>query len=101
MATVKKTMRHASAIKAARQSVKRHLRNRAAKKSVRLAIRAVADAAAAKDAGKAAELTAASSSAIDRAARGGAIHWKAAARKKSRLARRVATQLAALVPAKA
>src|SRR5579864_7692577 len=101
MAKVKKSMRHASAIKAHRQSLKHYAQNRAVKKGVRLAARAVVDAAKAKDAGKVAELIAAASSALDKAARRGTIHWKAAARKKSRLAHRVVAQLAAAAPAKA
>lgn len=96
MAKQKKTMRHASAIKAHRQSVKAYLRNRAAKKSIRLAARAVSDAASAKDAGKIAELMSKASAAIDKAVRGGTLHWKTAARKKSRLAHRAAGQLTAV-----
>ena len=94
MAKAKKSTRHASAMKAHRQSLKRYARNRAAKKSIRLAARAVTDAASAKDAGKVAELIAQASAALDKAARGGTIHWKTAARRKSRLAKRVAAQLA-------
>lgn len=88
-------MRHRSAIKAHRQSVKRNLRNRNTKKGIRVALRAVTDAAAAKDTGKLAELMAKASSELDKAARTGAIHWKAAARKKSRLAHRTAQAAAA------
>jgi small subunit ribosomal protein S20 len=95
MAQVKKSMRHRSAIKAHRQSVKRNLRNRNTKKGIRVALRAVTDAAAAKDTGKLAELMAKASSELDKAARTGAIHWKAAARKKSRLAHRTAQAAAA------
>ena len=94
MAQVKKSKRHRSALKAHRQSVTRNLRNRTIKKGIRIAVRAVADAASAKDSGKLAELLGKASSALDKAAKSGAIHWKAAARKKSRLAHR-ASQLAA------
>ena len=94
MAAKKKSTRHRSALKAYRQSVTRNLRNRAAKKALRLAARAATDAATAKDS-KAGELLAKASSVFDRAAQRGAIHWKTAARKKSRLAKRVAVQLAA------
>jgi small subunit ribosomal protein S20 len=91
----KKTQRHASGRKAHRQSIKRNARNRTIKKNIRLAVRAVTEAAAAKDTAKLAETTAAAASALDKAARTGAIHWKTAARRKSRLAARAALQLAA------
>lgn len=91
MAQAKKSKRHASAMKAYRQSVRRNLRNRDIKKSVRLASRAVIDAASAKDTGKLSELMAAAAAALDKAANKGSIHWKTAARKKSRLAQRAAS----------
>ncbi len=99
MAQAKKSKRHASAMKAYRQSVTRNLRNREIKKDLKLAARALTDAAQAKDTGKLAELVATASAAIDKAAHKGAIHWKAAARKKSRLAQRVAA-LSSAAPAK-
>ena len=95
MAKPKKSARHASALKAHRQSDKHNLRNREIKKGIRLAARAVAEAAAAKDTAKLGELMGSAASAIDKAARGGAIHWKTAARKKSRLAKRIAAQSSA------
>lgn len=101
MAKVRKITRHASGRKAHRQSLKRTARNRVAKKGIRLAARAVADAAQAKDASKVAEFISAAAAAIDKAAKSGAIHWKAAARKKSRLVARAANQLAAAPAAKA
>lgn len=82
----KKQTRHKSALKAHRQSVRHALLNRQIKKGVRLALRAVLDAAKAKDVQKVAELTAKASTALDKAAKNGTMHWKAAARKKSRLA---------------
>jgi small subunit ribosomal protein S20 len=101
MPAKKKTMRHRSAIKAHRQSLRRHARNVAMKKTIRRAARAAGDAATAKDS-KTAELLAKASSAFDRAAQRGTIHWKTAARRKSRLAKRVASGLAAAAaPAKA
>ena len=87
-------MRHRSGIKAHRQSLKRHSRNVAIKKALRLAARAARDAVAAKNP-QTAQLLAKAASAADRAAQRGAIHWKTAARRKSRLARRVAAGLAA------
>ncbi|MDE2038877.1 MAG: 30S ribosomal protein S20 [Elusimicrobia bacterium] len=101
MAKQKKSMRHASAVKAHRQSVKRNLRNRQVKKDIRLAVRAVADASAAKDAAKLGQLMSVAAAAIDKASRRGTIHWKAAARKKSRLAKRINAQLAPAAAAKA
>lgn len=91
----KKQARHASALKAHRQSLRRNERNRSRKKLVREASRAVLDAATAKDSSKADKLLAEAMSAIDKAAKAGTIHWKAAARKKARLAKRAQSQLAA------
>ena len=82
----KKQTRHKSALKAHRQALKHTLQNRAIKKDVRVAVRAVIDAAKAKDVKKVAELASQAASALDKAAKRGTIHWKAAARKKSRLA---------------
>jgi len=95
MAQVKKPKRHASAIKAQRQSERRYSRNRLNKKNVRLAVRAVLDAVAKKDSGKIPDLMAKASSALSKAAQRGVIHWKTAARKKSRLAQRAAKVAAA------
>ena len=58
---------------------------------MRLAARAVSDAAAAKDP-KTAALFSQAVSVLDKAAAHGVIHWKAAARKKSRLAKRLAAK---------
>lgn len=88
MAQAKKSKRHANAMKAYRQSVKRNLRNRQVKKDVRVATRAVIDASSAKDNAKLSELMSTAASALDKAARKGTIHWKTAARRKSRLAKR-------------
>ena len=85
----KKLMRHKSALKANRQALKHALQNRKIKKGVRAALRAVVDAAKAKDVKKVAELTSKAAEALDKAAKRGTIHWKAAARKKSRLAAQV------------
>ena len=82
----KKQTRHKSALKAHRQAVKHTLHNRAIKKNVRAAVRAVIDAAKAKDVKEIAASIAKASSVLDKAAKSGTIHWKAAARKKSRLA---------------
>ena len=82
----KKQMRHKSGLKAHRQSLKHAIHNASLKKSVRLAVRAVVDAAKSKDIKALSDLTGKASSALDKAAQAGSIHWKAAARKKSRLA---------------
>ncbi len=95
MANPKKTYRHRSAIKAHRQSERRYSRNRAAKKSIRLAVRAVLKASESKNEAKTGEAAGQAASLIDKAARRGLIHWKAAARKKARLMRRLAAQMKA------
>lgn len=99
MAAKKKITRHRSGLKAHRQSLTRYLRNRAMKKMVRESARAASDAATAKDANTG-TLVSKASSVLDRAAARGTIHWKTAARRKSRLAKRANAKLAA-VPAAA
>lgn len=94
MAQVKKVTRHKGALKANRQSERRNVRNRLIKKTVRMATRAVLEAAATKDKAQTAALSSEAFAALDKAAKNGAIHWKAAARKKSRLSKRLAAQLA-------
>lgn len=81
-----KTGRHTGAIKSHRKSEKRALANRAVKRGIRLLAKELAAAAARKDAQAVEELTRKVGSAWDRAAKTGLIHWKTAARKKSRLA---------------
>lgn len=81
-----KTGRHTSAIKAHRQSVSRMLRNRAVKKVAREQAKSLVAAASGAQKDKLQTLLADASSAWDKAAKSGAIHWKTAARKKSRLA---------------
>ena len=87
----KKQMRHKSGLKAHRQSLKHAIHNASLKKSVRLAVRALVDAAKSKDIKSLSALTGKASAALDKAAKAGTIHWKAAARKKSRLAAQVKT----------
>lgn len=91
----KKQARHRSALKAHRQSLRHLTRNRLRKKHMREATRAVLDASAKKDATEAAKFFREAASAIDKASKAGTIHWKAAARKKARLAKRMANQLTA------
>ncbi len=91
--TKKKTGRHHSAIKAVRQAEKRNLRNRIAKKAIRLSLKDALDFAQKKDSSKASESLSKTSSLLDKAAKKGFMHWKAVARKKSYLARRVSGSL--------
>ncbi len=77
-----KTGRHTSALKAQRQAVKRNSRNTGLKKTIRLTAKKVT-------AVKNQEALDTASSALDKAAKKGVIHWKSAARKKSRLAKLV------------
>lgn len=92
-----KTGRHTSAIKSQRQAERRTSRNRAARKRARLAAKEFSAAVAAGDKAKAQTLNAGAASTWDKAAKSGAIHWKTAARRKSRLA----AQLGKLAAAKA
>lgn len=81
-----KTGRHTSALKAQRQAEKRTSANKGLIKKVRLATKAVVASVKAQAATLAEDLKAAESS-IDKAAKKQVIHWKTAARKKSRLAK--------------
>lgn len=76
---------HKSAAKRLRQDKKRRARNRAVKSEVKSVSKQVLGAGSGDDAQK---LLSQAESAIDRAAKKGVIHWKNAARKKSRLAKR-------------
>jgi small subunit ribosomal protein S20 len=75
-----KTGRHTSALKAHRQSERKNSHNKGLKKNIRLAVKELSSKKDAKSFGKAA-------SALDKAAKKGVLHWKTAARKKSRLAK--------------
>ena len=86
-----KTGRHTSAIKAARQAEKRQIRNRALKKASRQAAKVVLEAVEKKDAAGAQKSLISAVSALDKARKKGSVHWKTVARRKSRLASRVAT----------
>ena len=81
-----KTGRHTSAIKAQRQAEKRTSANKGLIKKVRLATKTVNASATTKAATPKEELKKAESC-IDKAAKKNVIHWKTAARKKSRLAK--------------
>jgi small subunit ribosomal protein S20 len=75
---------HESPKKRMRQDEKRRARNKATKSEIRSFSKKVAGASSSEDADKALRQAA---SVIDRAAKKRVIHWKTAARKKSRLAR--------------
>jgi len=82
--------RHASAVKAHRQTLKRTAHNRELRSRLRTALKSIR---AALDAGKTAEVKAALSqtfSIVDKMSTKGIIHDNAAGRYKSRIARRAA-----------
>lgn len=74
-----------SAMKAARQAEAR----RAANRSVRTRIRTATKVAQTAPADGRTDALRQAQSVIDRAAKGGVLHWRAAARRKSRLAKRL------------
>ncbi len=78
-----------SAAKRTRQDLKRRARNRTYKSSLRTAVKKVETAITAGDKGAAQEALTAACSRLDRTASKGVIHANAAARRKSRLTRRV------------
>lgn len=82
-----KTGRHTSALKADRQALRRKYRNRAAVKAAKESSKAVI--AAGGDKAQAEKLLSTASSKWDKAVKSGGVHWKTAARRKSRLAARV------------
>ena len=79
---------HKSAEKRARQTLRRNTINRARRSSVQTLVKAVETAIAANDAAAALKAQRAAESALARSA-GRTLHWKTAARKTSRLAKRV------------
>ncbi|MDD5587343.1 MAG: 30S ribosomal protein S20 [Alphaproteobacteria bacterium] len=80
---------HKSAAKRARQSLKRNTLNRARRSKVHTLVKAVETAIAGKDDSAAKKAMRAAESGLARASNRGTVHWKTAARKTSRLARRV------------
>jgi small subunit ribosomal protein S20 len=81
--------RHISALKRARQNKKRHLRNQSRKTRVKGVVREVRQALAQKDAAGAGSALAKAVPIIAQVAGKGTLHWRAAARKISRLTRQV------------
>ena len=80
---------HKSAIKRHKQSLNRAARNRAARTRVKKAIKDVRAAIQGKDKSLADTSLTVATSVLAKAAGKGALHWKKAARKISRLARAV------------
>ena len=80
---------HKSAIKRHKQSLARALRNRAARTRVKNAVKSVRAAIQEKDKSKADSALITATSVLAKASGKGAIHWRKAARKISRLARAV------------
>ena len=78
-----------SAKKRVRQNAKRRLRNRRRKDAVRVTVRALDEAVQAGDAKTAAEQLTDAYRKLDKIAAKGTLHKRTAARKKSRLAKRV------------
>ncbi len=81
--------RNPSAMKYHRQAQKARAQNRAAKSTIRTFGKKAAAAAEAGDADAAAKFQRVTASLIDRAAKGSTLHKNAAARRKSRLAKRL------------
>jgi small subunit ribosomal protein S20 len=77
---------HKSTKKRLRQDKRRRERNKAVKSAVKTASKNVAKAASSEEAAK---LLSRAESVVDRAAKKHVIHWRNAARRKSRLAKRV------------
>ncbi|HNW44692.1 MAG TPA: 30S ribosomal protein S20 [Elusimicrobiales bacterium] len=84
-----KTGRHTSAIKAWRKSEKLASKNRGVKTRIREITKEFTALSAKKDVENTQKLLPKAYAMLDKAAKIGTIHWKAAARKKSRLAARV------------
>lgn len=82
---------HKSALKRHRQSLKARERNKAVRTRVKNATKAVRIAVEQKDTEKASRALQTASSVIDKAAQKNVIHWRAAARKISRLSKAVNT----------
>lgn len=85
---------HRSAEKRHRQSLKRRARNRLARATYRTAVKSAVNVAEAGNAEDAKEKTQAATRLLDKAARHGIVHKKNAARKISRLQKRINSLLA-------
>jgi small subunit ribosomal protein S20 len=89
-----KTGRHTSGIKAWRKSEKLASRNRGVKTRIHDAVKELGLLVVKKDIESAQKLLPKVYALLDKAAKIGTVHWKAAARKKSRLALRVKSSAA-------
>ncbi|MGI8747329.1 MAG: 30S ribosomal protein S20 [Deinococcus sp.] len=87
-------LRHKSAQKRHRQSLKRRMLNRSRKSTIKNFTKKAVEAAHTA-AENATEMQRRAESLIDKAAKGSTLHKNAAARKKSRLARRINKEVAA------
>ena len=85
----KKGARHKSALKRARQTIKRNALNRSRRSVVRAQTKAVDTAVATSDVAVATKALRTAESTLARAAARNTLHWKTAARKTSRLAKSV------------
>ena len=85
-----KTGRHTSALKEKRKNAKRFELNRIAKSNISTLAKKVEQACAKKNFEEAKKLLKEAFSAWDKAAKTNLIHWKKAANKKSKLAKKVA-----------
>ncbi len=82
-----KTGRHTSAIKAARQAVRKASNNKGVRKNIKQVTKDYAAMVLTGDTAKSTELLSKVASTLDKAAKKGVIHWKTAARRKSRMAK--------------
>lgn len=80
---------HKSAEKRARQTLRRNALNRSRRSTIRTVTKKVDEALASGNAEQVVSAQRAAESALARGASRGTLHWKTAARKTSRLARRV------------
>ena len=87
--------RHASAVKAHRQTVKRQTRNRALRSRLRTALKSIRGAIDTGDTAAARAALSETVSLIDKMSGKGIIHDNAAGRYKSRIAKRLSTATAA------
>jgi len=101
VAKIKKTGRHTSGIKAHRQSLRRRERNFEVRAKIKGVTKTLLKTIAAKDKAKAEEILKQAYSTMDKAAKVGVLHPRNAARKKSKLASRVAALSVAAAPAAA
>jgi len=77
---------HKSAAKRLKQDARRRARNRAVKSEVKIVVKKVTEATSPEEGAK---VLPEANSVMDKAAKKGVLHWRTAARRKSRLAKRV------------